>query len=78
MPVISVDILRGRTEAQKAALARELTDAFQRTCGSSRERIYVIIRDVPTENWAIGGEMCTNLPAPAPALAPEPPSSAAH
>ncbi|MEU8549351.1 2-hydroxymuconate tautomerase [Streptomyces roseoverticillatus] len=72
MPVISVDMLRGRTDAAKAALARDLTDAFQRTCGSASERIYVIIRDVPEEHWAIGGEMCTNLPAPAPALAPEP------
>ncbi|MFH8788753.1 tautomerase family protein [Streptomyces roseoverticillatus] len=72
MPVISVDILHGRSDAAKAALARELTDAFQRTCGSKRERIYVIIREVPEEHWAIGGEMCTNLPAPAPALEPAP------
>ncbi|MEV5380647.1 4-oxalocrotonate tautomerase [Streptosporangium nondiastaticum] len=72
MPVIAVDMLHGRSEAAKAALARELTDAFQRTCGSARERIYVIIRDVTQENWAVGGEMCTNLPTYAPALEPVP------
>ncbi len=70
MPVINVDMWQGRSEADKAVLARELTDAFQRACGSTRERIYVIIRDVPKENWAIGGEMSTNLPTVAPASVP--------
>ncbi|MGW2601987.1 2-hydroxymuconate tautomerase [Streptomyces klenkii] len=72
MPVITVDMLRGRTDAEKAALARELTDAFQRTCGSARERIYVVIHDIPQEDWAVGGEMCTNLPAYAPPSEPAP------
>ncbi|GAA0448583.1 4-oxalocrotonate tautomerase family protein [Streptomyces sp. NPDC046215] len=73
MPVISVDMWQGRADADKAALARELTDAFQRACGSTRERIYVIIRDVPKENWAIGGEMSTDLPTVAPVSGTTPP-----
>ncbi len=47
MPIIQCDIREGRTEAQKRALAREITLAVQRTIGAPLEYIYVLIRETP-------------------------------
>ena len=35
MPIIRVDMLKGRTKKQKQNLVKELTQAFNRTCGEN-------------------------------------------
>ncbi|WP_026212681.1 tautomerase family protein [Longispora albida] len=60
MPMITVEMYPGRTPEQKQALAARLTEAFMETCGSpgqSPDGVWVVIREVPRENWAIGGKM---------------------
>ena len=54
MPVIRVEMFKW-TQEQKRNLARELTDAFVRTCGSNREAIKILITEVDENNWASGG-----------------------
>ena len=39
MPIIHVEMLTGRTREQKAALVKELTDGFVRTCGGKPDSI---------------------------------------
>ncbi len=36
-------------------LAKELTDAFVKTCGGSREAIKILITEVDKNDWASGG-----------------------
>ncbi|MDH6128990.1 4-oxalocrotonate tautomerase family protein [Kitasatospora sp. GP82] len=55
MPFISVKQLAGRTEEQRAEIARELTETYARVTGVKPENIWVAIEEVPTENWAIAG-----------------------
>ncbi|GAA2249138.1 MULTISPECIES: tautomerase family protein [Kitasatospora] len=55
MPFINVKQLAGRTEEQKAEIARELTEAYARATGVQPESIWVAIEEVPRENWAIAG-----------------------
>ncbi len=57
MPIIRVEMFKGRTREQKRALVRELTDAFVRTCGSKPEDVTLVITDVDKEDWAAGGEL---------------------
>lgn len=57
MPMIRVEMFAGRTVEQKRALAAALTDAFVNTCGGSREAVWVVMDDVPKENWAFGGRL---------------------
>jgi 4-oxalocrotonate tautomerase len=57
MPIITVELLEGRSVEQKRALARELTDAFVRTCGGEVSSVRVVVHDVPRTNWAIGGHL---------------------
>ena len=54
MPVIRVEMFK-RTQEQKKDLARELTDAFVRTCGGNKEAIKILITEVDKNNWASGG-----------------------
>ena len=54
MPVLRVDMFK-RTQEQKRDLARELTDAFVRTCGGNKEAIKILITEVDEKNWASGG-----------------------
>ena len=54
MPVIRVEMFK-RTQEEKRNLARELTDAFVRTCGGNKEAIKILITEVDEKNWASGG-----------------------
>ena len=54
MPVIRVEMFE-RTQEQKRELARELTEAFVRTCGGNKEAIKILITEVDEKNWASGG-----------------------
>jgi len=54
MPVIRVEMFK-RTQEQKKNLAKELTEAFVRTCGGNKEAIKILITDVDENNWASGG-----------------------
>lgn len=60
MPVITVDMWAGRSVEAKRALVKELTDAYVRVTGGKPESVYVVIRDVPKENWGIAGELSSD------------------
>ena len=45
MPVIRVEMFK-RTQEQKRDLARELTEAFVRTCGGNKDAIKIRFIDV--------------------------------
>ncbi len=55
MPIITANILMGRTVDQKRALISELTEAAVRTLGVQHGQVRVIIREVAPEHWGVGG-----------------------
>jgi len=57
MPIVRVSMHSGRTPAQKAELARAITDAVVRIAHTTPEATTVIFEDVPKENWATGGNL---------------------
>ena len=56
MPLIQCDIREGRTEEQKRALARGITQAVHEAIGSPVEYIYVLIRESPGFHHIQGGK----------------------
>lgn len=60
MPIIRVEMFKGRTRAQKRALVRELTDTFCRICDARPEGLHVVITEVEKEDWGAGGELCAD------------------
>jgi len=55
MPTIHVELFAGRTHDQKAALAREITEACVRVLGGNPAAVDVIFRDVAPSDWSTGG-----------------------
>ncbi len=54
MPVIRVEMFK-RTQEEKRNLAKELTEAFVKTCGVNKDAIKILITEVDKNNWASGG-----------------------
>lgn len=61
MPIIRVEMLKGRTREQKRALARELTEAFVRSAGGKAEGLHVVITEVEMEDWGVSGTLCVDI-----------------
>lgn len=63
MPVIRVELLEGRSVAQKEELVDVLTRETARIAGCSLESIYVVIDEVKPENWAVAGKLISQRAA---------------
>ena len=64
MPTLHVELFEGRTPQQKAALAKELTDACVRVLGGSSDAVDVIFCDVSRHDWATGGVLWSEKAPP--------------
>lgn len=60
MPTLRVELFEGRTPEQKAALAKELTDACVRVLGGKPDGVDVLFFDIKKQDWATGGELWSN------------------
>jgi 4-oxalocrotonate tautomerase len=56
MPIIHVNMLKGRSDAQKRRLARGITDVVAESIGVSRDAVRVLIHEVDPAHWFAGGE----------------------
>ncbi|MGV3768910.1 MAG: 2-hydroxymuconate tautomerase [Sphingobium phenoxybenzoativorans] len=54
MPLISVQMIRGRTAEQKRAFMKELAEAAIRTLGVPEQSVRVIVTEIEPEHWGIG------------------------
>ena len=57
MPFVQVELLEGRTVAQKRLLAEKVTQAIVESLGAPAEKITIIIRDMAKENYAKAGKL---------------------
>lgn len=60
MPIVRVEMWEGRTHAQKAELARVITEAVVTIAHTTPEATTVIFDDIAKENWASGGKLASN------------------
>ena len=62
MPYVNIKITReGATPAQKAELIRGVTELLHDTLGKNPATTVVVIDEVETDNWGIGGEVVTQI-----------------
>lgn len=60
MPYVNIKITReGATSEQKAELIDGVTQLLQRVLGKNPATTVVVIDEVDTDNWGIGGETVT-------------------
>lgn len=60
MPVIRVEMFKGRSVDQKRELVKELTSALVRTCGCTPESVQVVIFDVDKQDWGGAGQLMSD------------------
>ena len=60
MPIVRVTLATGRSQAQKQAMADEITDALVRHGNAHRDHVYVLFEDVDPDAWMVAGETITN------------------
>lgn len=57
MPYVNIKITKeGATAEQKARLIRGVTDMLRDVLGKNPQTTVVVIEEVETDNWGIGGE----------------------
>ena len=60
MPYVNIKITKeGATTDQKAALIKGVTDLLVETLGKNPATTVVVIEEVDTDNWGVGGESIT-------------------
>jgi len=59
MPIVRIEMWSGRTEAQKAELARVITEALVTIAHTTPESVIIVFEDIPKENWAQGGVLAS-------------------
>ena len=62
MPYVNIKISNeGVTSEQKAELISGVTDLLQKVLNKNPATTFVVIDEVETDNWGIGGEQVTKL-----------------
>ncbi len=56
MPVIQINLMEGRTEAQKEALMREVTRAAVDTLGVKPQAVRIMLNELRSGHYAVAGE----------------------
>ncbi|WP_418318500.1 4-oxalocrotonate tautomerase [Piscinibacter sakaiensis] len=69
MPTLRVELFEGRTPQQKAALAKELTEACVRVLGGKPDGVDVVFFDIAKHDWASGGTLWSEKAASTPSTA---------
>lgn len=60
MPYVNIKITKtGATTAQKAELIKGATELLQRVLNKNPATTVVVIEEVDTDNWGVGGESVT-------------------
>ena len=57
MPYVTVKMLEGRTDDQKRALVKEVTEAVARTTNAPAENVTVFIEEMPANHYGVAGQL---------------------
>ena len=57
MPIVTVDMIKGRTVDQKRKLAKDITDLLVSNLNVKPEVVSVVYNEYEKENWASAGTL---------------------
>ena len=61
MPIIRVEMWKGATKETKAKLAKAITEDVATIAKKQAKNIVVVFQDYEREDWAIGGELSSDI-----------------
>jgi len=54
MPYINLKLVGTLTQEQKRQIAEQFSDTLAKVAGKNKDHTYLVIDEVPGENWAAG------------------------
>jgi len=60
MPVVTIQMLEGRSVEQKRQLVEAITRAMVEIARAKPEAVEVVIQEVPSTNWARSGKLLSD------------------
>ena len=60
MPIVRIEMWEGRTHAQKAELARVITEAIVTIAQTTPEATTIVFEDISKSNWATAGVLASD------------------
>ena len=63
MPYVKIEMLAGRSEDQKAQVAKAVTDALVNIAGATPASVFIVFDDVAASDWASGGQLLSRKAA---------------
>lgn len=57
MPIVRVEMLPGRTQEQKDAIVKGITEVMVKEAKTTAEGTHVLIYEVSADNWSVAGTM---------------------
>jgi len=61
MPIVQVNMMAGRTDQQKEAMIRKVTDAVMEAVSAPEQNVTVLINEIPKSEFGIGGQTAEKL-----------------
>lgn len=61
MPIVKIEMIKGRTEEQKENLIRSVANAVHDSIGAPEESIRVLISEYSNRDWGIGAKQAYKL-----------------
>jgi 4-oxalocrotonate tautomerase len=55
MPIVQISLVQGRTPTKKEELIKKVTDAIVETLQISKDRVHIVLNELPKENVGDGG-----------------------
>ena len=55
MPIVQITMLEGRSQEQREAMYREVTQALERTVGAAPETVRIMVYETPRTHFATAG-----------------------
>jgi 4-oxalocrotonate tautomerase len=62
MPIVNIQVLQGRPEEKIKKLITTVTDTVAETLEVPKERVRVIVQEVPKSHWGIAGVPVSDTP----------------
>ncbi len=55
MPIVSIELLAGRSQEVKNLIAKEMTEVLVKHALVEPEHVYLTFKDIEPQNWAVAG-----------------------
>lgn len=55
MPIVHIELIAGRSQAQLKALCEDVTAAVVKNTGAPAEHVHVVLNEMAKDRYAVGG-----------------------